>query len=182
MSYDSERNEKYEIQSNITSKEECIMKIKKGITTYMPYYNYSKLKTLLESLGTISYTIDFNLSNSKYSDFAITNISKTTSKYKTKDTSKHLSQDTKSHLCCNKCSTEILSSYMPSIQSTLHKQSINLSKFAITKCCARNYHFDCLFENYVEDGTFKCDNCSFINPDTLGKNKEILLCLMGYFE
>ena len=102
-----------------------------------------------------------------------------------KDTSK---DSTQQPLCCTKCNTEILSSYVPSTQRTpqtkSQSQSRNRSKFAITKCCARNYHFDCLFENYVEDGTFKCDNCNcnFINPDTLGKNKEILLCLMGYFE
>ena len=181
MSYDSERNEIYEIQSNIANKEECIMKIKRGITTYMPYYNYSKLPKMLESLGTTSYTIDFNLSNGKYSDFAITNISKDMYKNTSKDS-------TQQPLCCTKCNTEILSSYVPSTQSTPQTNSQtqfgDRPKFAITKCCARNYHFDCLFENYVEDGTFKCDNCNcnFINPDTLGKNKEILLCLMGYFE
>ena len=180
MYYDAKRNLKYEMQQGIADTRECIMKIKNNITTYMPNYNYSKLSELLKSVGSSSYKIDFNLSDGKYSDFAITNIS-----------NKHT---TSMPPCCSKCSTEIMSSELTQIcktplqnpsqnplQNPSHIKYKNY-KHVITKCCARNYHFDCLFENYVEDGNFKCDHCGIVVPDTLGRNKEILMCLIGYFE
>jgi len=180
MYYDAKRNLKYEMQQGIADTRECIMKIKNNITTYMPNYNYSKLSELLKSVGSSSYKIDFNLSNGKYSDFAITNI--------------HSKHTTSMPPCCSKCSTEIMSSELTQIckvpiQNPIQNPLQNPSyikyknyKHVITKCCARNYHFDCLFENYVEDGNFKCDHCGIIVPDTLGRNKEILMCLIGYFE
>ena len=175
MSTDSATDAKYEMQNDIADTKKCINNIKKNITTYMPYYDYSKLPMLLKSSDKIPYMIDFNLSGGNYSDFAITNICKKTG-------------STYNPPCCSKCLSEIYPTH--SIDKTNDKSNdisndksndIVYYKRAITKCCSRNYHFDCLFENYVEDGNFKCEQCGIINQDTLGKNKEILMCLMGYF-
>ena len=168
MSTDSTTDVKYEMQNDIADTTKCINNIKKNITTYMPYYDYSKLPMLLKSSGKIPYMIDFNLSGGKYSDFAITNICKKTG-------------FTYNPPCCSKCLSEIYPTH--SIDKYNDKSNdIVYYKRAITKCCSNSYHFDCLFENYIEDGNFKCNQCGIINQDTLCKNKEILLCLMGYFE
>lgn len=168
LSYDYNlHNEIFEIPAYIANTEQSLMKIQKNITTYMPFYNYSKLSGMLESIGSSSYTIDFNLSNGKYSDFTITNIYNKHKYYKT--------DNHPEHPCCSKCNTDILPIYsIPSIQNP---NTNPYYKQAITKCCGRKYHFECLFENYVEDGNFKCDHCGIIISDTLGKNKEILMCL-----
>lgn len=56
------------------------------------------------------------------------------------------------------------------------------NKRAITKCCKHSYHFDCLLETYDVDGVFNCESCKIKKPDTLSKNKDILLSLLGYYE
>ena len=56
------------------------------------------------------------------------------------------------------------------------------NKRAITKCCKHSYHFDCLLETYDVNGVFNCETCKIQKPDTLSKNKDILLSLLGYFE